>query len=57
MPPCISEVTFFLTFSDDILGMIIFSSEIWDAVMGEGVLPRRSDKKLGIKPAFETPDK
>jgi len=37
VPACISEVTFFLAFSDDILDMITFSGEIIDAAAGMGI--------------------
>jgi len=37
VPACISEVTFFLAVSADILGMITFLGEIIDAAAGIGI--------------------
>jgi hypothetical protein len=57
VPPCISEVTFFLALGDDILGVFIFFSKKRDAIIGKRMLPRSSDKKSGIKLVVESPDK
>ena len=57
MPPCVSEVTFFLALGGDILGVFIFFSKKRDEIIGKRMLPRTSDKKSGIKLAVESPDK
>ena len=64
MPACISEVTFFLAISDDILDMITFSVEIIDTATGSRSASERVCEcdagipvKSGIKRASESSDK